>query len=407
MNMDVRTFPDQPRLLISRDSIHHNLRQIRQRLLPGTKICAMVKADAYGHGADLICDTLCNFESEHLPTPAVDMLGVGCLEEAAGLAETSLPVLVLRAVENSYVGPARAAIEHAIRSGWVLTIGSCSCADDIARIAMSVRKRANVHVMIDSGMTRCGCSIGSTDELLKKIDSQTALSLYSLGTHLATSDTPNDPFITEQLGRFRSATDAFVSQRERKPIRTVANSGGIFFAPATHLNMVRPGISLYGVDPACKPNMNRPLKPIAKWVANLISILDAKSGSSIGYGRTFRADRDTRIGLVPVGYADGYPRSLGGKASMIVNGVAVPVVGRVSMDLVTIDLHDVPSAAIGDEVIVMDDDPLSPASAYALAETAGTIPYELFTRIGPRIKRIPVQRASAQAPERSAVGIGE
>lgn len=398
MNMDVRTFPDQPRLLISRDSFHHNLRLIRQRLLPGTKICAMVKADAYGHGADLICDTLCNFESEHLPTPAVDMLGVGCMEEAAALAETSLPVLVLRAVENGYVGPARAAIEHAIRSGWVLTIGSLACADDIARIAMSIKKRAMVHVMIDSGMTRCGCSIEQITELLKKIELQSSLSLYSLGTHLATADVPNDPYITEQLGRFRSATDAFVAARERKPIRTVANSGGIFFAPSTHMNMVRPGISLYGIDPTCRPNMNRPLKPVAKWVANLISILDAKQGSSIGYGRTWRAERDTRIGLVPVGYGDGYPRCLGNKAMMIVNGIVVPVVGRVSMDLITLDLHDVPQAQVGDDVIVMDDDPLSPASAYALAELAHTIPYELFTRIGPRVKRVAELRATAENP---------
>lgn len=407
MNMDVRTFPDQPRLLISRDAIHHNLRLIRQRLLPGTKICAMVKADAYGHGADLICDTLCNFESDHLPTPAVDILGVGCMEEAAGLAETSLPVLVLRAVENGYVGPARQAIEHAIRAGWVLTIGSCSCADDIARIAMSLHKRAMVHVMIDSGMTRCGCSIESLSELLKKIDSQTSLSLYSLGTHLATADAPNDPYIIEQLGRFRSATDSFINQRERKPIRTVANSGGIFFAPATHMNMVRPGISMYGIDPTCTPNMNRPLKPVAKWVANLISILDAKAGACIGYGRTWRADRDTRIGLVPVGYADGYSRCFGGRAMMIVNGVGVPVVGRVSMDLVTLDLHDVPQAQIGDDVVVMDDDPMSPASPYALADLANTIPYELLTRIGPRVKRVPTQRFATESTEHTEVGVGD
>ena len=142
---------------------------------------------------------------------------------------------------------------------------------------------------------------------------------------------------------------------------------------------------MYGIDPTCKPNLNRPLKPVARWVANLISILDAKSGSSVGYGRTWKAPHDTRIGLVPVGYGDGYPRCLGGRASMIVGGVPVPVVGRVSMDLISIDLHDAPAAAVGDEVTVMSDDPVSPASAYALADAANTIPYELFTRIGPRI----------------------
>lgn len=393
MNMDVTPFPDQPRLLISRDALLHNMRQIRRRLLPGTKVCAMVKADAYGHGADLVCDALCNFESDHLPTPAADMLGVGCIEEAAALSETSLPVLVLRTVENSYIGPARSTIEHAIRSGWTLTLGTGSAADDVARIAMSIGKRAVVHVMVDSGMSRCGCAADQLADLLTRIDSHSSLSLFSVGTHLATADVPNDPFVAEQLGRFRAATDALCAARKKPVIRSVANSGGIFFSPATHLNMVRPGIALYGVDPTCQPNLNRPLKPVAKWTANLISILPARAGSSIGYGRTWQSNRDTRIGLVPVGYADGYPRLLGNKAMMIVAGRAVPVVGRVSMDLTTVDLHDVPQARIGDEVIVMDDDPVSPASVYALAESAHTIPYELFTRIGPRVKRVAVQKA--------------
>jgi alanine racemase len=392
--MDVKhasTPQDQPRLLISRQALLHNVRLIRRMLRPGTKVCAMIKADGYGHGADIIADTLCNFEVENLPSPAVDMLGAACLDEAAAMAETSLPILVLRAVENVYIGPARQILEHAIRSNWILTIGTCSAADDVARIGMAIGRRASVHVMIDTGMTRCGCALDHLPELVARIESHSALRIMSLGTHLATADVAHDGFVLEQLSRFRSATDELVAGGKRKLIRTVGNSGGIFFFPGTHFDMVRPGISLYGIDPTCTPSMDRALRPVAKWTAPIVSILDAKEGDTVGYGQTWRVPCDTRIGLVPVGYADGYLRSWGNRTSVIVNGVAVPVVGRVSMDLTTIDLHDVPMARIGDEVILMDDDPLSPASAYELARIGGTIPYEIFCRIGSRVRRVAVE----------------
>jgi alanine racemase len=269
----------------------------------------------------------------------------------------------------------------------------------VARIALALGKRAAIHVMIDSGMTRCGCPLEQLNDLLLRIESHTSTRLVSLGTHLATADCESHTFINEQLTRFRAATDAFAAKRPGKLTRTVANSGGIFFSPSTHMDMVRPGISLYGIDPTCKPSMGRPLHPVAKWVAQIVSILPVKAGCSVGYGQTWKSERDTRIGLVPVGYADGYMRCLGNRAQMLVNGQPVPVVGRVSMDLTTIDLHDQPGAQIGDDVIVMDDDPISPASAYALAELAGTIPYELFTRIGPRVKRVALHKVTTESTE--------
>lgn len=396
-DMDVHlSYPqDQSRLLISRAALLHNVRLIRRMLRPGTKICAMIKADGYGHGADIVADTLCNFEFDNLPSPAVEMLGAACLDEAAAMAETSLPILVLRAVENVYIGPARQAIEHALHSGWILTLGTCSAADDVARIAMAIGKRASIHIMLDTGMTRCGCSLENLKPLLERIESHSALRLVSIGTHLATADVPQDGFVNEQLSRFRRMTDELLlAGSDRRVIRSVANSGGIFFSPAAHFDMVRPGISLYGIDPTCSPNLNRLLRPVAKWTAPIVSILDAKRGTPVGYGQTWCAPRDTRIGLVPVGYADGYLRAWGNRASVVVNGIAVPVVGRVSMDLTTIDLHGAPATQIGDEVTLLDDDPLSPASAYALAAHGDTIPYEVFTRIGSRVKRVAVEMAT-------------
>ena len=152
--------------------------------------------------------------------------------------------------------------------------------------------------------------------------------------------------------------------------------------------MVRPGLSLYGVDPTFAPAVDRPLRPALKWTAPLIGIRDVPKGTPVGYGQTWLAPRDTKIGLVPVGYADGYLRAFSSKASMLLAGRTVPVVGTVSMDSTTLDLGPDSHAVIGDEVTVLDDNPLSPASAYALARWADTIPYEIFCRIGPRVKRV-------------------
>jgi alanine racemase len=153
--------------------------------------------------------------------------------------------------------------------------------------------------------------------------------------------------------------------------------------------MVRPGLGLYGIDPTGRPHLSRPLRPVMKWTAPLISVRSIPKPTGVGYGQSWIAPRDTRIGLVPVGYADGYPRRFGGEAVVMVNGRAVSVVGRVSMDMMTIDLGDHP-AQVGDEVTLLDDDPLSPASVYQLAEWDQTIPYEIFCRIGSRIPRIAI-----------------
>jgi alanine racemase len=154
--------------------------------------------------------------------------------------------------------------------------------------------------------------------------------------------------------------------------------------------MVRPGIALYGIDPTGRPCINRALRPVMKWTAPLIGVRDVPAGTNIGYGQTYRAGRDMRVGLVPVGYADGYWRAFSNRADMIVNGMPCPVVGRVSMDLTTIDLSRAKHAMIGDEVTILDNDPLSPASVYHLARLADTIPYEILSRVGARVRRVAI-----------------
>jgi alanine racemase len=388
--MDAKHSLGEPRVLISRTALIHNARVLRRSLGERVRICAIIKADAYGHDAGIVCDTLCNFTSGDSTRPSIDAVAVASVDEAMLLPEElEAKIYILRQVENVFIGRQRPKVEVAIRNGWVLTVSTPAAADDIARVALSCEKRAEVQVMIDTGMTRCGVGIDGLHELLHRIESRPSLRLAALGTHFANAERADDPFNAEQLTRFRHATDDLATAMPGRFLRHAANTAAVFFAPEAQLDMVRPGLGLYGIDPTGRPHLSRPLRPVMKWTAPLISVRSIPKHTGVGYGQSWIAPRDTRIGLVPVGYADGYPRRFGGEAVVMVNGRAVSVVGRVSMDMMTIDLGDHP-AQVGDEVTLLDDDPLSPASVYQLAEWDQTIPYEIFCRIGSRIPRIAI-----------------
>jgi alanine racemase len=296
---------------------------------------------------------------------------------------------VLRPVENVYVGRERQRLEMAAREGWILTVGTVAAASDLARIALAAQKRLSVQIMLDTGFGREGMCPDGLDDLICAIDSFPSLRLTGLCTHFASAEEPGNFLTADQLRRFTLATDKHVAAK--KILRHAANSAAVFFSPQSHLDMVRPGISIYGLDPRLAPSLDRPLRPVMKWIAPLLMIRDLPRGTSLGYGQTWTAPRDTRIGLVPVGYGDGYLRAFSNRAAMLLHNRPVPVVGRVSMDYTMLDVGDVPTATVGDEVTILDNNPLSPASAYALADCAGTIPYEFLCRIGPRIPRVAVE----------------
>lgn len=399
--MDAKHSLGEPRCLVSRAAILHNISLIRKSIGEAVKICAVVKADAYGHDADIVVDTLCNFTSGDAEPPMVDALAVADIDEAAALLACELPVMVLRPVENAYLGSQRARLEAAVRHGWVLTLSSPAAAQDLARIAESRDQRANVQVMVNTGLNRAGVDLGEFPELMEKISSLPSLRVVGVATHFASSDEPANPANKEQLSRFISATEGLTGGRASRPHRSAANSGGVFFQRESHLDMVRPGISIYGIDPTCQPSVERPLKPAMRWVAPLIDIRDVPAGAQVGYGQTWTAQKATRLGLIPIGYADGYPRQLSNRGTMMVAGQPAPVAGRVSMDLTVIDLQNAPQAVVGDDVTVMDDDPVSPASVYSIARLTETIPYEILCRIGKRVRRV----AADEPEEREEAGL--
>jgi len=375
-------------MLISRSALLHNVSVLRAAA-PGKKVCAMLKANAYGHDAWIVADALINFSGPNgEEAPVVDAVGVATIDEAAALPElpAKVPLLIFQPVENAFTPTQRPRVEHAVRNDWHLMLCSKSAADDVARIAGMMNKRANVHVMIDTGMARAGVEVDRATELLHQVNQWPTLKLAGVSTHLAAADMPGDFIGEAQLAHFRRLTEPLAG----KVMLHAANSAATFFLPQSHFDMIRPGISLYGIDPTGVASMDRKLRPVARFVAPLVGVRNIPKGQGVGYSHTWLAPRDSRIGLVPIGYADGYARVLSNKSSMIVQGKRAPVVGRVSMDLITIDLSEIPQANLGDEVTVIDDDPLSPASAYELARLADTIPYEILCRIGPRVRRVGV-----------------
>jgi alanine racemase len=399
--MDAKHTLGEPRVLVSRAALLHNASLVRAAAGPSTRICAIIKADAYGHGATIVADALCNFTdgTAGIARPAVDALAVASLDEADALPNLGVPVIVFRPVENAFMGRQRAKLEAAIRAGWVLTVCSPAAAEDVARVAVACGARASVQVMIDTGMTRSGVPDDRAADLLRKVQSRPSLRLVGLCTHFSNAEDPDSTVTAEQLGRFRACTDEFAEANRGKVARHAANSAATFFCGASHFDMVRPGLALYGIDPTLRPSLDRKLRPAMKWTAPLVGIKDVRAGTCVGYAQTWRAPRDTRVGLIPVGYADGYPRRHSNRASVLVQGRTAPVIGRVSMDLTTVDLGDVPAACVGDEVTLLDSDPLSPVSVYELAKWSDTIPYEVFCRISQRVKRVAVEpEEPADAP---------
>ena len=403
---NTRTSAAQVRVLIDRAALLHNVELIRSRLAPGVQIHACVKAEAYGHGAAIVADTLCHFAIADDTEPPVHRLIVASVEEATAIPVVPRPITILKPVELTYVGKTRELYEHAIKRGWTLTLATPSGADDLARVARKAGTRAVVQVLIDTGLSRCGCDLSEVQKLVDRVRQHPELRLESLGTHFADSDESDLEFTREQLRLFRQATDELVIKSEFRLTRHAANSAATFALPESHLDAVRIGAAIYGIDPSGKPSLDRHLIPAMTWVAPLMGIRTIEPGATVGYGRTWTARTRTRIGLVGVGYADGFPRAasdgvssprsdgasngVSTGAQVIVRNAACAVVGRVSMDMITIDLSQVHDATIGDDVVLLDNDPLSPASMYALAVATGTIPYEIVTRVGPRVRRLAV-----------------
>ena len=397
----------EPRALISRAALLHNA-AVLSEAGGGVKLCGVVKADAYGHSAVVVADALTRLmRSGTEPRPSVDLLAVATVEEAALLGEPAVPVLILRPVSHTFAGRQRELLEYAVGRNFILSVNSGAGADDLERVATAAGKRAGVHLAMDTGLTREGIDRREFDAMVERVRRSPALKLHSVSTHFSDAEEPDNPLTPIQMEHFDDATRPLAEAGVK---RHAANTAGVLLTgDGPRFDFVRCGIGLYGIDPSGAPRADRPLRPALRLVAPLTQIRTVRAGTSVGYGRTWAATRESRIGLVPVGYADGYPRlageprkgprpvcRVGPGGGGTGRGGFAPVVGRVSMDYVTLDLTDLPDVGPGDEVTLIDDDPLSPASVYALARHAATIPYEVLSRLGTRVPRVAVEPSDAE-----------
>jgi len=376
---------------IDPSAIRSNLAALRRRLPVHTALCPTVKADAYGHGVRCVL-------------PALDEAGIPGLEVASLAEAVELRALgwcrgiscFAPVLGEATARQAATNAEQAVACDVALTIMSDAQLRLLADEAARQGRTARVDVKVDTGMGRMGLPPPEAEALLRTAAATTGLRVDSVYTHLATADEEDLDFARRQIRTFLELRDRLVGDALAVGAYHVANSAAIFRLPEAHLDRARPGLAMYGYwgGPAgCRP---AELRPCMRVVSHLVAVRALPAGHAVGYGRTFVTRRPSRVGLVPIGYADGYRRLLGNKGVMTLEPVrqrgrvSVPVIGRVSMDQTTVDLTEAGDVRMGDPVTIIDDDPASPHSVESLAGALGTIPYEITCLIGPRIERVVV-----------------
>jgi alanine racemase len=355
---------------IDRSALRHNARFVRKRI-GSAEMLAVVKANAYGHGLIGVAETLAD---------EAQLFGVANLEEALALRESFChPILIL--------GPALPGERSTIAErGFIPTISALEEAEDFNRVAH--RSPVAINFKIDTGMGRMGVPQDNALDVLKKVSTFPNIRIHSVSTHLPVSGEDAD-YTRDQLLRFGEIMKQF---RAAIPIdykAHVLQSAGIlaFAEPAGLFDIVRAGIVLYGISPL--PEFQKLLEPAMTWKTRISLVRDMPRGSSISYGRTFISPQKMRIATLSAGYADGYPWHLSNRdAAVLVRGQRCAVLGRVTMDLMMIDVSKLDNAQVGDEVVLMGRDGNEEISCAELARTADTIPWEITTRIGARVRRV-------------------
>jgi len=362
---------------IDLDALAANYRLIRDRVAPGVKVLAAVKANAYGHGASECARRL---ESE-----GVDWFGVALPEEGIELRQAGItkPVLCLGGIWN---GQERACLQFKLTP----VVYRGDIVQSLNRAANEMGLIADAHVKIDTGMGRLGVRPDSVSEFCEGLGEFKNVRIDGLMTHLAAADDDaHEQFTKAQLDRFQAAVTLFRDRGFTPTFIHAANSAAAFGFKQSWGNMIRPGGTLYGFSrDVLPPHVDPPpLRPVMSLHSRIILLKKVPKGEKLGYGCTFETQRDSMIATIPIGYDDGYSRALSNRGRVIVRGKFVPVVGRVSMDLTLIDVTDVPEASLNDHVTLIGRDGDLSITAEDIAETIGTISYEVTCGISGRVPR--------------------
>lgn len=353
---------------IDRGALSHNAEFLRSRI-GRAELLVIVKANAYGHGMIGVAEALAD---------RVQMFGVANLEEATGLrAALPHPIIIL--------GPAipqeRAAI---VERGFIPSVSTLEEAVDFDRLARG--KPVEINFKVDTGMGRMGVPEGEALAVFQKVTALPNIKIHSVSTHMPVSNEDAD-YTRDELVRFKNIVSQFRAAVPGDYKAHVLQSAGALAFNDPTFDIVRGGIMLYGISPL--PEFQKQLKPVMTWKTRIALVRDLPEGSSISYGRTFIAPTQMRVATVSAGYADGYPRHLSNRdTAMLVRGKRCPLLGRVTMDLMMIDVSAVEEAAPGEEVVMMGRQGSEEISCAELAERAGTITWEIITRVGNRVRRV-------------------
>lgn len=370
-------------------AVRHNLRALRGLLAPGVRLMGVIKADAYGHGAVPVARTL--------EAAGVDMLGVALVEEGVELraAGVRAPILVMGGLPEDEIPHL---LEHDLRP----TVTDVGTIGALAALAPKSGPRIAAHLNIDTGMNRLGIRAADAARAVEALRASGRVRLEGVYTHFASADAP-DPATTEsQLADFSHALLKLKAQGLAPPVVHAANSSALVTLPVSHFDMVRPGLALYGVSPCDAARTRVDLVPALTLKTRVTHLAHVPRGEGISYGHTWRAPRDALIGTLPVGYGDGYPRALSNRGRVRAGAHLCPVVGTVCMDATLVDLTDVPGTKVGMEVALIEADNDSPLGARAIAESTGTISYEILTGLSKRVPRLYREPDDAQSAPAAA-----
>lgn len=365
-----------PTAWIDSASLAHNFAEAGRLVGPRVRVLAMVKSNAYGHGAAGCAETLAR--------AGCRAFGVATIEEAAEVR----PVVVAaagtepaRVVVFGGILPGEAA--DAVAAGAEVATQEIDVARALGESAAAAGTEARIHVKLDTGMHRLGVAPEDVVEFVRAASALRGVRIVAICSHFAQAESVTGEVTAGQLEAMLGA-DAALRAAGFAFERHLANSAAILSRPETHLDMVRPGIMLYGVAPDASLRGRADLKPVMRLTARVIRVADIAVGEGVGYGHTFHATRPTRLATVRCGYADGYPRALGNVAVATVRGANVPLVGRICMDHAMFDVTDAAAVAVGDEMTLWGEDPL----VEDVATRAGTIGYELLARVAARVRRV-------------------
>lgn len=360
---------------VNLDAISHNINQIKGLVeSKGSKLLAVIKDNAYGHGAIEVAKL-----ANKIP---VHKLGVATLVEAIELRQSGVnsPILVLGTTFPDHA-------EEIIKNDITQTVCDLKICKKLSETAKKLHKRAKVHIKVDTGMGRIGIHYKDAFNFIKAVKQFPEIDMEGIFTHFAVADI-EESYTNLQIERFQSVISNIEKSNIYIPIKHTANSSSIMNFPASYFDMVRPGIAIYGIYPCQNPKIKIELKPALSLKTKVVYIKELPQGESISYGRTYITKRNTKIATIAIGYGHGLSRKLSNTGEVIIRGKKAPIIGTICMDQSLCDITHIQDVSVGDEVVVIGRQGNEEITVGDLADKIGTIPYEVLCNINERIPRL-------------------